>query len=442
MNREKIQFLIDNLQEGLSIEVKNWLGGISNNEERSRLAKEIIALANNGGGHIFIGFEDDEQHSEITPEAGEFEAFTQDNISNLIARYAEPACQCEVGFFQRTGSETSHPVIVVPGEHRTPVWARAASPDQNTLKLATVYVRRPGGNSEPARTQDDWEKLIDRLVKARQSEQLTAIRQIMNPQEETELLAGHSLSDWQEESYQTWLEELSQLDDDSPHRHTPGHWSFSFIIEPFPQPSLADLRQALDREAPSHSGWPPFTYIHRDPLRPRARGNVVQALLVEEGRDADRSDFWRVSTNGSGFLLRGMQEDRPGFMQTRSPQPIGPQFDWTLHLYRATELLKFVEFLGTRFSDEQAGFTAKIHYYNTTGRSLCEHNWRYLLPEGAVCVEAELTNEISGTIGELGTNMEEKVFQLMKPIYEQFDFTELPHNLVENVVREVLQTRF
>jgi hypothetical protein len=45
------------------------------------------------------------------------------------------------------------------------VWAKHGSPDEKTLKAATVYIRRAGGFSEPPRNQDDWEKLIDRLVK-------------------------------------------------------------------------------------------------------------------------------------------------------------------------------------------------------------------------------------------------------------------------------------
>jgi predicted HTH transcriptional regulator len=59
MSDSKIQFLINNLHENLEVEVKNWLNGLQSNDEKATLAKEIIALANHGGGYIFIGFEDE-----------------------------------------------------------------------------------------------------------------------------------------------------------------------------------------------------------------------------------------------------------------------------------------------------------------------------------------------------------------------------------------------
>ena len=58
MDKNLTQYLIDNLQEGLQVEVKNWLGGLKDNHHKAKLAKEIIALANSGGGQIFIGFND------------------------------------------------------------------------------------------------------------------------------------------------------------------------------------------------------------------------------------------------------------------------------------------------------------------------------------------------------------------------------------------------
>lgn len=36
---EKIQFIIDNLQEGLDVEVKSWLNGLQDKADKSKLAK-------------------------------------------------------------------------------------------------------------------------------------------------------------------------------------------------------------------------------------------------------------------------------------------------------------------------------------------------------------------------------------------------------------------
>lgn len=443
MSDERISFLINNLTESLEVEVKNWLGGLQDNNEKARLAKEIIALANHGGGYVFIGFDDEgDGHPEIEPAAGELEAFTQDNIASIVSRYVTPPCQCTVSFHSREGSELRHPVITVPGKHRTPVWAQRGSPDQS-LRTDVMYIRRPGGSSEPARTQDDWEKVLERLVKARQTDQLNAIRDIINPPQEV-VRAMPDLDTWDASSLDIWRSKTEPLQAGDTRSLEAGYWTVSFSIEPFERPGLRELKEVLEREMPAYSGWRPFTYIHRDPMRPSANGDVIEAWLVEShGPELvqvprDHSDFWRVARDGKGFLLRPMQEDAPGYLSNVSPRPDGPYFDWIFPIYRMTEVLKFIEALGLRFSDEGAEFVLKLNYYGTNGRSLQQHSFRYNLWDGGVCRQDELSSEVSGSIAEISTALEEKVHALLTPIYEQFDFTELPKALVDNVVRRVL----
>lgn len=448
MSSEKISFLIDNLAESLEVEVKNWLGGLGTNDERAKLAKELIALANHGGGYVFVGFEDEgDGHPEVTPDEGELEAFTQDNIASVVERYVTPPCQCTVSFHKRAGSEAQHPVITVPGNHRTPIWAKAGSPDNTTLKNGTVYVRRPGGQSEPARTQDDWERLLERLVKARQSEQLSAIREIMNPSSVIVEEVRPELNDWMEESYAAWHRRIDPLQESDARRLSEGHWSVAFKIEPFNRPSLRELRDSLEREMPAYSGWRPFTFIHRDPLRPVASGDVIEAWLAEEHAPdtlvtaSDHADFWRVSRDGTGFLLRPMQEDRPGYLSNRTPRPEGKFFDWTLPIYRLAEVLKFIEAFALKFADSDAQYSLVLTYEGTNGRSLQQHSLRYNLWDHGVCTQDKLETRTSGPVSEIGLALEEKIFTLLTPIYEQFDFTELPKVLVDNVVREALSYR-
>ncbi|MEX0921426.1 MAG: ATP-binding protein [Rhodovibrionaceae bacterium] len=453
MPSEKIQFLINNLQENLEVEVKNWLGGLATNEERSKLAKEIIALANSGGGYIFIGFSDEgEGHPEIEPEQGQLEAFTQDTVSDIVRRYVEPPCQCGLEFYTRDGSEIRHPVIIVPGEHRTPVWAKRSSPgqggagDERTLEITRVYVRRPGGASEPARTQDDWEKLLDRLVKARQSDQLDAIREILNPSDRI-VPQTPALDEWDAESLALWKQRIEPLQEEDARRLRNGFWTFSFSITPFDRPALVELNEGLEREMPSISGWPPFTYIHREPLRPHPRGDVIEAWLAEP-HDAetlveqhDHHDYWRVSRSGMGFLLRPMQEDSPHYLANMRPRPEGPHFDWIIPIYRAVELLKFVESFAQKFSTENAEYNVILKYYGMAGRTLQQHNFRYLVRDGARCTEDEVESRLSGTVAEISFSLEERVHALMAPIYEQFEFTSLAKTLVDNVTRDALNDR-
>jgi len=51
--------LINEPRETLDVEVKEWLD-LTDNDHRSMVAKEIIALANHGGRFLVIGFEERE----------------------------------------------------------------------------------------------------------------------------------------------------------------------------------------------------------------------------------------------------------------------------------------------------------------------------------------------------------------------------------------------
>ena len=137
-----LQKIIDAPQESLEIEFKNRLDGLSCNLKKSVLAKEIIALSNHGGGCIIIGFNDnDSVLTECAPEEGDIDAFNVDSICSLIQRYVVPAIQVEVHYLQQNGSEISHPIIVVPGVSRLPLWAARDSPDSgNTLRTNTIYL--------------------------------------------------------------------------------------------------------------------------------------------------------------------------------------------------------------------------------------------------------------------------------------------------------------
>ncbi|MCY4056125.1 MAG: ATP-binding protein [Cyanobacteria bacterium MAG CAR4_bin_6] len=434
-----IQFLVNNLQESLDVEVKNWLNGFQENGDKAKLAKEIIALANSGGGLIFIGFEDqgDVILPEIKPAVGELEAFTQDAIAEIVQRYVSPPCQCRVEMVSRKGSENQHPVIIVPGEHRTPLFAAKGSRDGRSLASGKVYIRRPGGYSEEARTQDDWEKLIDRLVKARQGDMLDSIREILSPSSGI-LMKDEGLDSWRDENMKLWQQKINEFPEDDPRHLKNGFWTLTFSINPFQTENLTILDTAL-QQMPKFSGWPPFTYLYNKEDHPRPQDNCITAYFPSYPWDISH-DFWHISRDGKGFMLRHMQEDDSDYINKNNvhPRPQGLFFDWTLPIYRMTEVLKFIEALAKCFSDENASFHLIVNYCGTQNRRLQQHYFTYNLTNGAVCRSDSLNSSIKEPVTKIETNIEELIFRLLAAIYEQFDFTGLPPMLVKNVMKEAL----
>ena len=447
MSKERIEFLISNLQEGLDVEVKNWLGGLQEKNEKSKLAKEMIALANHGGGYIFIGFEDiGEGHPEIEPRPGQAEAFTQDQISSISMKYLEPPIQCGITYHRREGSTISHPVLTIPGNHRTPVWAARSSPDQQTLQKGKVYLRRPGGASEEAKNQDDWERLLDRLVRARQSDLIDAMRDVLSPPASTEQ-APFSLSDWEKECLQVWEGLIAPLDKNDARRLTTGYWTFSFVVDLDTQPSVTELNNFLERENPAYSGWRPFTYLHREPSQPRPRGDEIQAWLAQSWDAepiqlaADHADFWRISCEGKGFSLRPHEEDGTNYPLNQQGEPGGRYFDWTLPIYRVGEFLKFVEAFGLRFADRDAKFSVLLKYRGMVDRQLQQYQHRYNVNGRGLSSIGTIETHIDGELRRIELNLEELIFALLRPVFEQFSFSQLPKLLVQNVTQGMLSYR-
>ena len=424
MSKEKITFLIENLSEGLDVEVKNWLNGLMSNEDKSTLAKEIIALANSGGGLIFIGFNDQgDQFVEIQPQDGEFDAFTQDSIANVVKKYVSPPCQCYVSYHQQKDSTIKHPVISVPGDHRTPVWAKHGGPDNKNLQSETVYVRRPGGASERAKTQDDWEKLLDRLVKARQNESLNAMRDVLNPPKRI-IQPEERLDKWDNKCLNFWTDKVKVLPNSDARRNEKGYWTVSFVIENFNRPHLTTIKRKLANETPIYSASPPFAVVPYGPRSPTARGDEIEAWLAHNQSvsklvsEDDSADYWRLSNRGKGFSLKPMLEDSASYLSNEYPKLKGPYFDWIFPIYRMTEILKFVESLATHFADRNSRFSLLVKYYKTNGRRLVYQNYRLTLPEGIECSQSQLESRMSSVVSQINITLEETVYTLLRPIYE------------------------
>jgi hypothetical protein len=183
-------------------------------------------------------------------------------------------------------------------------------------------------------------------------------------------------------------------------------------------------------------------------VRPVPHDDVVQAYIGaaapgEEPVDrAEHADFWRVRRDGYGFLLRPYQEDRDGYIGNRYPSPTGPFFDWELPTYRVVELLKFVEALAQSFGAERSDADLLLTYYGTAERKLEAHNSALIVHTGATSHTDTIVSSASVSVSDLEMQTPEVVYNLLKPVYEQFEFTELPKRLVDRVSREVVTRKF
>lgn len=169
--------LLDYPFEDLSTEIKGWLD-LSLPAERANVVRELIALANHGGGFLLFGFSDGHAgwpYSGVCPY--DLSRYSQDAINNALKAHAEPVFECYV-YHLMSSADNDHVVVRVPGGHMVPIRSRGA-PQGSKLTDHTYYVRRPGPESAPPGSGAEWQALLTRCVDNNTERQLDNFRRIV-----------------------------------------------------------------------------------------------------------------------------------------------------------------------------------------------------------------------------------------------------------------------
>jgi hypothetical protein len=441
----QLEALVASPREDLGVEIKSWLD-LTNKDDCATLAKSIIALANHGGGFIVIGMRE--------TEAGRFEeapgrpltlsGYKQDVVAGIAASYAEPAIQ--VGVYQIDGRAGVFPVVQVPGGHRTPIQAKKGSPDQKTLLVGRVYIRRPKPESAEPQNAAEWRELIDRCVRAGRDDLLDAIRGILDgretqsvpppPSEEAQLAA------WADDGLERWVAR-APISPTMIKRLPPGFYRVAYkLVGPMEPIAFPELLAAINTATTRHTGWSPFWVPTREGIRPYVKDGAVECFLA--GEDPERmlddpahADFWRVGPTGEAVLIRGFDEDsRPEHIKP------GTVFDITLPVWRIGECLLQAAKFAAAVGRPDAEIVFSVKWSGLAGRQIVHVEGRRFIPEAHVAQQDTLDRVITVRADQVADSLPEILFELLKPLYALFDFMELPKSLVDEEAQRLRQGRF
>jgi hypothetical protein len=156
--------------ETLEVEYKAWLD-LTTRGHKAKLAKELIALANHGGGHVVLGFSDPGMSPLAKPNG--YPALTADDINGIVAAYADPPFHC------RIAEVLGHVVISVPAGATVPIRSKRGSADDDDIVNDCYYIRRPGPNSEAPRSGLEWDVLLRKCIANRDQELEAMVRRIL-----------------------------------------------------------------------------------------------------------------------------------------------------------------------------------------------------------------------------------------------------------------------
>lgn len=440
----QLQALLTHPREDLHIEVKCWLD-LTDEEHKADLAKAMLALANSSGGYILLGFtQGDTGYIPQQPRPQDLRGYSHDIVNGIIRSYADPPFHCEVYQVPHPDTGEPFPIIYIPGGHRVPIRAKRAGPRDRHVRENAYYIRRPGPTSETPRTAQEWDDLLRRCLLAHREELLNSIRAIIlgetsSPQAGLKG-AANALNEWILQSRVRWEKAVTQrLGEIGQKRYEHGIWSIAYsIIGDFESPSLSELLELLREVKVHESGWPPWWVPTRDQIKPYAYEGVIECLIAEPEHDrfsdGAYSDFWRASREGKLFLLRGYQDDSSDARQ-RGVQP-GTVFDFVLPIWRVGECLLHAHRLAIRLADRSVSVLIRFAWDGLANRVLS--NWacpRRVLFHARRCYQNTVTSELLIPASDIIDQLPEAVKEVTNPLYEAFDFFDMPLD----VIREELE---
>ena len=446
--------LIEMPREDLGFEYKSWLN-LEEKHAQATLVKATIAMANHGGGFIVLGFEESGNNKILAsiPKPVEYTDITQDKINSAIQKFVTSNFHCKVYFISHQETKVMHPIIRVPGGQKEPVMSKRDVGD--VLLKHRCYVRKPGPKSEEPKTSEEWRELLNRCVRANREDMLDAIRTIISGEAtstQTTPDARKDLKDFCDSAFSRWQELIKDLPEQAPPRCPHGFYEMGFALQGANSlDSLGTLNQRLAvARRIKMTGWTPFLEVSPPQWAPYPynqeiieawlgkpdRSRSVQGLQLSDFIQGPAfSNFWRVSCDGKLYTLTGYQED-----QWRELIP-GEYMDINMPVWQVGEAAYFVGRFCAEFPEVE-NVSIYLKFSGLNGRKLTSIDGRRWIRGDKVSGAPEVKNEWSGSVSQLQNNMVEVIHKLLKPLYEIFQFTQIPLDLVDKELSRLRKSSF
>ena len=421
----------------MNAEYKSWLN-LNDDSNKARFAKAAIALANHGGGYVVLGFREDGQNLISEARPSNMPEVTQDLVVAALARYAQPAFQCELHPIEHPETRVTHLVIVIPGNVSVPVMVKRTR--EGVVKQHETYIRKPGPQSAPPHTESEWRTLFRRCVELEREDLLEAIRNIVQgfdqPREsEPDALAG--FQDFALQARVRWQELTQALSHDADARFPLGYYEVGVsMVGVAPAETLAEIRRRLEiARRLQYTGWPPFIeFPEIDEHKSRPHGESIETWLGRGTTSNSRtevasSDYWRASITGDLYTISGYVEDELRQGSETSVLYVD------LVIARIAERILFAQRYAQQFQGID-GMGIKLGFTGLRGRRLKF----YRSPSSQRYVAESDTYETSQIVDlrNIDMNFAEVMQTLLVPLFESFDFAEIQPDVYRQVLQSML----
>jgi hypothetical protein len=436
------ELLLSEPREDLSVEYKGWLD-LSTNNGRATIAKAAIALANHGGGFIVLGFTENQNALVSQAKLEGIPPITQDAVNAAVRRYADPEFHVEVHDLTHPSTGIEHVVVSVPS---VPVMSKRNC--ESILFQNRCYIRKPGPRSEEPQNGDEWRTLLNRCVRAQREDMLNAIRAIVTGGIEVGNAvptAEEALAAFAEAAQRRWSDIVADLPSTTSARFPLGYYEMAFSLAG--ADPAASLKELLDRLSTARriklTGWSAFLAMHIPGLAPYPHEDFVEAWLgrpISGATDVAslepvRCDFWRASRSGQLYTIRGYLED------SSPDRPPGTCMDMAVPVWRVGEGLLFATRLAETFEGVKQ-ILVRCRFTGLKGRALVSIDNSRIAFGDSISRTNDVLVQTRATPAEVQDSLTELTLQLLTPLYERFDFFQLPISLVDQELQKLRHSRF
>lgn len=434
--------LIENPREALNIELKNWIDP-ETDEGKSKIVKAVIAMRNNNGGYIVIGFDnetlqpDNENMLEDIKEKYHF-----DKIQAMVSKYCSQQFEVKVDFVER--DSVDFPIITIPSGVETPVVTKSAlvKGDNQFIKESKVYIRTLNANNTPSTTEATW-KDWDRIVKTCFDNREADIgrffrRHIVDITKQVFEINNENNADRIiEEGSLYYLEALDREEVDLPEY---GFWEVGLAIHGITETEISANHEFLNllySHNPNYTGWPVWLDCRNftdDSCKPYNLDGAWQALLLlERGIEIE---FWRINPSGKFYLKRALEDD------TRSGLEPKTILDYSLPIMRIAEAMGVAKSyaIAMGYNQEDTILDFAFRWTGLKGRELGSWSgvFRRVWP-GKIAQQDELITRVQMPLYISYNAISEYVNKATKQLFEIFDGYKISIGEIEELTNNILQ---
>lgn len=453
---DEIKAIVSDPREGFDVELKGWADPKSN-EGRATIAKGCLALRNNDGGLLLLGFNDDGTACNDGVPADIRTAYHIDTIQEIVSKFASEPFGISIEFIELENQE--HPVIVVPNGVRTPVACKSDLPGNGSLlKCHCLYVRTLSSNgvisSSPA-TYRDWPRITERCFDNREANIGAFVRRHLAGPKLSEAIAAIAELDISEigkpaeiaildrgrERFETALAETEHQS-----LENLGTMQMAVSVEgsgtevPLTQESL----WKIDTGKPRISGWSPWVMFFNadNDFNAYVLDGAWQALLIG-GMIGNHADFWRIEPAGKLFHLRILEDDISS--SPNRPQP-KTALDYHLQVIRIAEFLAVAIHIARAldFDPENSMLNIGCRWTGLSGRTLtswCDPRYSPVMSNGA-SKQDEITTSARVPLSTPDSALGQHVAALISPMFALFGGYSMQVEGFDMMIKDFFSRRF